>query len=153
MQTNCTRCAKGFKACFVYQVAVQAGTRLYFCSLECRRASLGEEAFRARRARRIAILNQKGGTGKTTTAVNVSAGLAERGHEVLLLDCDAQGNVGASLGVRGAQTLYNVIVEGADPIAAAVPVRKGMDVVTSDASLAAADIWLARQDLEARSRT
>jgi chromosome partitioning protein len=136
----------------VYQVTVVAGTRRYFCSLECRRAELGAEGFRAPRARRLAILNQKGGTGKTTTAVNLSAGLAELGHEVLLLDCDAQGNVGASLGVRGNQTLYHVLVEGADPIASAIPVRKGLDVVTSDATLAAAEIWLAHQPPESRAR-
>jgi chromosome partitioning protein len=131
---------------------VTGTTRRYFCTLECRKRALGEEAFRAKRARRIAILNQKGGTGKTTTAVNVAAGLAERGNEVLLLDTDAQGNVGASLGVRGAQTLYHVVVDGADPTDVSVPVRKGLDVVTSDATLAAAEIWLARQDPDARAR-
>jgi chromosome partitioning protein len=150
----CSVCAKVFRPAYVYQVAVVArgAARQYFCSLECRRAALGEEGFRAPRARRVAILNQKGGTGKTTTAVSVSAGLAERGHPVLLLDTDAQGNVGASLGVRGPQTLYHVLVDGADPVEAAVPVRKGLDVVTSDASLAAAEIWLARQDPEPRAR-
>jgi chromosome partitioning protein len=152
MQTICTRCGKGFKACFVFQVAVVSGTRQYYCSLECRRGTLGEEAFRARRARRIAVLNQKGGTGKTTTAISVAAGLAERGQEVLLLDTDAQGNVGASLGVRGAQTLYHVIVESADPVDVSVPVRKNLDVITSDATLAAAEIWLARQEPDVRSR-
>ncbi len=76
-------------------------SRNHYCSLECRKSGLGDEAFRAKRARRIAILNQKGGTGKTTTAVNLAAGLAERDHEVLLIDTDAQGNVGVSLGVAG----------------------------------------------------
>jgi chromosome partitioning protein len=133
-------------------VAVIGTTRRYFCTLDCRKRALGEEAFRARRARRIAILNQKGGTGKTTTAVNVAAGLAERGNDVLLLDTDAQGNVGASLGVRGAQTLYHVVVDGVDPTEVSVPVRKGLDVVTSDATLAAAEIWLARQEPDARAR-
>src|SRR5262245_47426082 len=101
-QESCSQCGRSFRVAYVYQLAVKDQTRSYFCSLECRKASLGEEAFRARRARRIAILNQKGGTGKTTTAVSVSAGLAEKGQDVLLLDSDAQGNVGASLGVRGA---------------------------------------------------
>lgn len=137
---------------YVFQVAVQATGKKYFCTLECRKAGLGEEGFRARRARRIAILNQKGGTGKTTTAVNLAAGLAERGNEVLLLDTDAQGNVGASLGIRGEKTLYHVIVEGHDPVGVSVPVRKHLDVVTSDATLAAAEIWLARQDPEQRAQ-
>src|SRR5262252_9299980 len=127
----CSECSKPFKASYVYQLAVVGGERRYFCTLECRKLALGEEAFRARRARRIAILNQKGGTGKTTTAVNLAAGLAERGHNVLLLDTDAQGNVGCSLGIRGPQTLYHVIVDGADPVDVSVPVRNNLDVVTS----------------------
>ena len=88
------------------------------------RPGLGDEGFRAKRARRIAILNQKGGTGKTTTAVNLAAGLAEREHEVLLIDTDAQGNVGVSLGVAGEKSLYHVLVDGAEPTEVAVPVRK-----------------------------
>jgi chromosome partitioning protein len=128
------------------------GQRSHFCSLECRKAGLGDEAFRARRARRIAILNQKGGTGKTTTAVNLAAGVAERGYKVLLIDTDAQGNVGVSLGVSGEQSLYHVLVDGADPTEASVPVRSSLDVITSDATLAAAEIWLARQNPDQRSR-
>jgi chromosome partitioning protein len=152
-QASCTVCDRAFKAAYVYQIAVtRNGQRRWYCSLECRKSELGDEAYRARRARRIAILNQKGGTGKTTTAINLSAGLAERGHEVLLVDTDAQGNVGASLGIRGAQGVYHVIVEGADPITAAVPVRKGLDVVTSDATLAAAELWLAHRPPEERAR-
>jgi chromosome partitioning protein len=153
MQVSCSTCARSFKAAFVYQLAVVGTERRYFCTLECRKKGLGDEAFRARRARRIAVLNQKGGTGKTTTAINLAAGLAERGQDVLLLDCDAQGNVGASLGIRGAQSLYHCLVEGADPVDVAVPVRAKLDVITSDATLAAAEIWLARQDPETRSRT
>jgi chromosome partitioning protein len=152
MQTVCTGCGTEFKVAYVFQVAVVGGVRRHFCTLECRKTHLGEESFRARRARRIAILNQKGGTGKTTTAVNLAAGLAERGNEVLLLDTDAQGNVGASLGIRGDKSLYHVIVDGADPVDVSVPVRNSLDVVTSDATLAAAEIWLARQDPEERAR-
>jgi chromosome partitioning protein len=125
----------------------------HYCSLDCRKQGLGDEAFRSKRARRVAILNQKGGTGKTTTAVNLAAGLAEREREVLLVDTDAQGNVGVSLGVAGEKSLYHVLVEGLEPDDASVPVRKHLDVITSDATLAAAEIWLARQGLELRSRT
>jgi chromosome partitioning protein len=153
MHKSCSTCGKGFVPSFVYQLAVtQDSQRQYFCSIECRRAGLGDEAFRARRARRIAILNQKGGTGKTTTAVNLAAGVAERGHKVLLIDTDAQGNVGVSLGVAGEQSLYHVLVEGADPVEVAVPVRAHLDVITSDCTLAAAEIWLAGQNPEQRAR-
>ena len=128
MNNVCTACGAGFTPSYVYQLAVTAeGERKFFCSLECRQQGLGAEGFRARRARRLAILNQKGGTGKTTTAVNLASGAAERGHRVLLVD-------------------------GADPVDVAVPVRKHLDVITSNATLAAAEIWLARQDPQARSR-
>jgi chromosome partitioning protein len=152
MEATCSHCGKVFRPAFVFQLAVVGGARRHFCSLECRRGALGDEAFRARRARRIAILNQKGGTGKTTTAVNLAAGAAERGHDVLLVDTDAQGNVGASLGIRGDKTLYHVIVDGTDPNDVSVPVRGHLDVITADATLAAAEIWLARQEPEVRSR-
>ncbi len=153
MEKTCSACGQAFRPAFVFQIAVSSsGEKSHFCSLECRKESLGAEAFRAKRARRIAILNQKGGTGKTTTAVNLAAGLAERENEVLLIDTDAQGNVGVSLGVAGERSLYHVLVEGADPTEASVPVRKHLDVITSDSTLAAAEIWLARQSTDARSK-
>ena len=153
MEKHCTACGNEFRPAFVYQVAVGTnGQKTYFCTIECRKAGLGDEAFRAKRARRIAVLNQKGGTGKTTTSVNLAAGLAERGNNVLLIDTDAQGNVGVSLGVSGEQSLYHVLVDGADPTEVSVPVRQHLDVITSDATLAAAEIWLARQNPEQRSR-
>lgn len=152
MNKTCSACGVPFSPAYVFQVAVTGDrVRQYFCSLDCRQRGLGTEAFRARRARRIAVLNQKGGTGKTTTAVNVAAGLAERGRRVLLVDTDAQGNVGVSLGIRGDRSLYHVLVDEVDPSEAVVPVRQGLNIITSDATLAAAEIWLARQDHD-RSR-
>lgn len=152
MLETCSICGRKFTPQFAYQVAIVPGNsagshaKRYFCHLDCRRAALGESAFATRRARRIAILNQKGGTGKTTTAVNLAAAMAERGFETLLLDTDAQGNVGASLGVKGERSLYHVIVDGVDPTEVAVPVRGHLDVLTADATLAVAEIWLARQE-------
>lgn len=171
MLETCSTCGRKFTPQFAYQIATlaapsasagtgvaplpaaagaasgaPAGARRFFCQLDCRRAALGEGGFATRRARRLAILNQKGGTGKTTTAVNLAAGLAERGFETLLIDTDAQGNVGASLGVKGERSLYHVLVEGQDVAEVAVPVRGHLDVVTADATLAVAEVWLARQD-------
>src|SRR5678815_5625830 len=124
MNKNCSSCGVEFTPAYVYQLAATAERgRLYFCSLDCRKRELGAEAFRAARARPIAILNHKGGTGKTTTAVNLAAGMAECGARVLLVDTDAQGNVGVSLGISGEQSLYHILVSGADPLPAAVPVR------------------------------
>jgi len=150
---TCSHCDAAFAPAYVFQVAVTRNREQhYFCSIECRTEVLGDQSFSAARARRIAVLNQKGGTGKTTTAVNVAAGLAERGNAVLLLDTDAQGNVGASLGVRGEKSLYHILLdETCELDDVAVPIRKNLDVITCDSSLAAAEIWLARQDGEERS--
>jgi chromosome partitioning protein len=153
MEKTCSACGQQFRPAFVFQIAVTAdGQKSHYCSLDCRKTGLGDEAFRAKRARRIAILNQKGGTGKTTTAVNLAAGLAEKEQQALLIDTDAQGNVGVSLGVAGEKSLYHVLVESAEPTEVAVPVRSHLDVITSDATLAAAEIWLARQNNDTRSR-
>lgn len=153
MTKNCVSCGQSFTPSFVFQIAVTAsGERHHYCSIECRKSGLGDEAFRARRARRVAILNQKGGTGKTTTAVSLAAGVAERGQNVLLIDTDAQGNVGVSLGVSGEKSLYHVLVDGEDPTDVAVPVRQHLDVITSDSTLAAAEIWLARNPPDQRAR-
>lgn len=57
-------------------------------------------------ARVVAVANLKGGIGKTTTVVNVGAGLALKGARVLLVDTDAQGNLAMALGVHSRRTLY-----------------------------------------------
>ncbi len=97
----------------------------------------------------VAILNQKGGVGKTTTAVNLGAALALAGHKVLLIDSDAQGNLTDHLGLDerlGEVTVYDVLTEGA-PIAGAVLETEtpGLHVLPADADLAAAEQELATE--------
>jgi chromosome partitioning protein len=92
---------------------------------------------------RLAIFNHKGGTGKTTTSVNLAAGIAQRGLRVLLVDTDSQGNVGVSLGVKAEKTLYHVLVMGVGAAEAAVNVRPNLDVIASNETLAAAELYLA----------
>jgi chromosome partitioning protein len=92
---------------------------------------------------RLAVFNHKGGTGKTTTSVSLAAGLASRGLRVLLVDTDSQGNVGVSLGVKAEKTLYHVLVMGIRASDAAVHVRPNLDLVVSNETLAAAELYLA----------
>ncbi len=92
----------------------------------------------------IVFANQKGGVGKTTTAVNLGAYLAEMGRKVLLVDFDPQGNSTSNLGARSArQGIYEVISEQV-PIAQAI--RKtsvpGLDILPSDLNLTGATVEL-----------
>ncbi len=92
---------------------------------------------------RLAVFNHKGGTGKTTTSVSLAAGLADRGLRVLLVDTDSQGNVIVSLGAKADKTLYHVLVMGVRPHDAAIRVRPNLDLIASNETLAAAELYLA----------
>jgi chromosome partitioning protein len=94
-------------------------------------------------ARVIAIFNHKGGTGKTTTSVSLAAGLAARGQRVLIVDTDSQGNVGVSFNVKAERSLYHVVVMGAPVADASTRIRDNLDLLASNESLAAAELYLA----------
>ena len=81
----------------------------------------------------IAIINQKGGVGKTTTAVTLGAGLAKEGKRTLIVDLDAQGNVAIALGVDKGDGLYRLLF-GSQSKAITPSGRARLDLVVSDKS-------------------
>lgn len=87
----------------------------------------------------ISLLNHKGGVGKTTSAINIGAGLVEMGKKVLLVDLDPQANLTLSLGIpRQKATIYENIKGEAE--LAPYTVKPGMDVITSSLDLSGAEM-------------
>lgn len=98
--------------------------------------------------RTIAICNQKGGVGKTVTAINLSAMLAARGLRTLLIDFDPQGQSGLGLGLDIdclEHSVYDVLVNGTYPAREAiVPLRSNLEILPSNIDLSSAELELAR---------
>src|SRR5438270_12561386 len=97
--------------------------------------------------RRIAIINQKGGVGKTTTAVNLAAALARSGQRVCVIDLDPQAHATTHLGIEPvgkSPSMYDVLIDSR----ALAAVRRQVDVrlwaAGSDINIAAAEVELAR---------
>lgn len=151
-EVECSTCGASFEPKYAFQEVQAGGAVAHYCSMACRTPAVNavrrQMVDHERGPMRIAVLNQKGGTGKTTTTVNLAAGLAEAGHRVLVIDVDSQGHVGISLGTEGKQTLYNLLVEKKPLAECVVEARPNLDIVVGDASLAATEIVLARMGAE-----
>ncbi|SDS09197.1 chromosome partitioning protein [Agrococcus carbonis] len=113
-----------------------------------RQALASQELPLPARTRIITVVNQKGGVGKTTSAVNLAAALAQAGARVLVLDLDPQGNASTALGIdhhADVMSTYDVLIDG-EPLGTAVatsPQSPRIQVVPSTIHLAGADLELA----------
>ena len=98
----------------------------------------------------IAVFNQKGGVGKTTTNVNLTASLGSMGKKILVLDLDPQGNTTSGYGIDKQsveRTIYDVIIEGVEINEAILSTEfDNIDIVASDTDLAGCEIELTSRE-------
>lgn len=100
--------------------------------------------------RKIVVANRKGGTGKSTTAVHLSSGLAQAGRKTLLIDTDAQGNCSRMLGVDPERGLAQLIDGSVDPEVAVFEARPKLWLLAGSKELAGAARLIARKDFDSQ---
>ena len=111
---------------------------------------MSPDSIRSRKTRVLAVSNQKGGVGKTTTAINLGTALAAIGEKVLIVDMDPQGNASTGLGVPRETrriTIYDVIVDGRSVDDSAVETTvPGLHIIPADSDMSGVETELSQAD-------
>ncbi len=94
--------------------------------------------------KKYCVINYKGGTGKTSTVVNLSHGLALRGKKVLLIDTDPQGSASVYLGIKPKKTLFDLMIKNEPLENCIVNARENLDIICGNEHLFPAEIRLAQ---------
>lgn len=94
----------------------------------------------------ISIVNHKGGTGKTTTTINLGSALTLQGHRVLLIDFDAQGSLSYSLGIADHSPTIADLLHGDESLEHVIQQRENMDILPAGSSLADSELSISRSD-------
>ena len=97
--------------------------------------------------RKIAFTNAKGGVAKTTTCVNVGAGLALAGYRTLLVDCDTQGQITKSLGIRAGEGLADLVQGDAGLDDVQIEARENLFVISGGGTLSGVKRMISRRDM------
>jgi chromosome partitioning protein len=92
--------------------------------------------------RTICIINQKGGVAKTTTTISLAAGLSRKGKKVLIMDLDAQGNIGVALKSQSVKDMYDFLINGSDYRECVIHLGDNLDIITSNETLTKAEFLL-----------
>ncbi|MFH1849567.1 MAG: ParA family protein [archaeon] len=96
--------------------------------------------------RKICVINQKGGVGKTTTTLNIAAGLSRHGRRVLVIDFDAQGNIGHCLNIEGEKDIYHLISENAEIQECTKRLGENLHIIPSRETLTKTEVLIAQQE-------
>src|SRR5688572_15987217 len=94
----------------------------------------------------VSVVNQKGGTGKTTTTMNLGCALSSLGKRVLLVDLDPQGNLSYSLGISDAERTMADVVSGQCSAKDAILQAEGVDIIPGSPDMADIEVSLAGQE-------